>query len=209
MQNSQADQPCVIVIRGKPDYHSMNLSLFKALELARTHDEAYLKIVPVDEKPSLSISQWAAELPLDELKCGPRTFNQEGFSVFLTQTMLQLRRKQEIELRVLINRGDTRLFSSTDKVASELEWLINLVKGSAVHYRIIVLNNERIIQEEIRARVPSPDGCGVVWELVTQQDLESWRKIEESASAPTDNGTKLWDSLWNGTISCETFSLDG
>jgi hypothetical protein len=103
-QHSQADQPCILVI--SPQYVGMALALLKAIATARTHDEIYLKTVPADEKPMLAITKWTAELPFDSLMRSVGGLSQEAITVFITQVMLQLRRKQKIHLRLLVTRSD-------------------------------------------------------------------------------------------------------
>jgi hypothetical protein len=92
MQIHQADQPYVLVIPLR--YIDLTLALLKEIVTARSYDQTYLKKVPRDGKPSLSINKWVAKLPLDDLKKrGITGINQETFNVFIMQVMLQLRRK--------------------------------------------------------------------------------------------------------------------
>jgi hypothetical protein len=235
MQNNQADQPCVLVIG--PRHRGVALALLKALGTARSYDETYLKTVPGDDKPSLSISKWTAELSFDELRhrltelnqeafnTGLAALNQEAFNTFITQVVLQIRRKQEINLRFFIKKSNASLFASVQDVASELNWVISLAKGShplvkgALFFRVTILNEDREIQEQVRDKLPSPDDCGLAWELATEQDLALWRKIDSSvelAKKPRSplflrsngeaHGTLLIVSIDEASCFCEAMS---
>jgi hypothetical protein len=68
IQNSQADQPCVLAFN--PLRHrDVPQAIFETISLARTYDEIYTNRVPKDQKPALAISPLAASLVFETPDC--------------------------------------------------------------------------------------------------------------------------------------------
>jgi hypothetical protein len=195
IQNSQADQPCVLAFN--PLRHrDVPQAIFETISLARTYDEIYTNRVPKDQKPALAISPLAASLVFETLDCEIKSavrrrfrkgltmpnLSPQNFNSFITQILLQLRRKPEIELRLCVPEhfldwGTNRVY---DTATRRLYEFMGLTLGlypevtGKVHYRITIVSENKDIQEQLQAKWSGSELHHVEWEVATESDEEAW-----------------------------------
>jgi hypothetical protein len=202
MQHNQTDQPCVLAF--SPFKHEgVETAIVETIELAHMYDMIYTNRVPKNQKPVLSISPLAASLTFQTLKNHVNNavhgyfmraidLSQKEFNAFITQMLLQLRRKPEIELRLHVPE---RLFSqlmndAIDIPTPRLLWyleftrrLLPQAKGDLL-WRLTIVSGSRDVQDKLQATWNEVDIREVNWEVVKDQDLEAWGALDNLVLSP-------------------------
>jgi hypothetical protein len=201
MQHNQTDQPCVLAF-SPFKYEGVETAIVETIELAHIYDMIYTNRVPKNQKPVLSISPLAASLTFQTLKnhvknAGRHHFlrtmdlSQKEFNAFITQMLLQLRRKLEIELRLHVpERSFSQLMNdSLDIATPRLLWYLELTrrllpraKGD-LRWHLTIVSGSRDVQDKLQATWDEVDIREVNWEVVKDQDLQAWQALDKLVSS--------------------------
>jgi hypothetical protein len=188
-----SDQPPVIFYSPWKTYQPMEtLGLFlRTLSLACQYDKIYLRTVPKGQNPELKLDKWALKIPLANFKRSmAHTYDRDlpapnidadTFHNFLTRVLLQMRRKQILELRILLRNeyeGRGSLLSITGTKECVREYVGNIVKPqwreiilAPLHYRVVVVSEDAVAQAHLKQHPKWNRLSGLVeWDVATPAD---------------------------------------